>query len=417
MAPWSGEAAMMMPAGVYPAFRPIPEGRSLSILGSTGSIGTSTLDLVARHRDRFRIDVLAAKTNVALLASQARAFSAELAVVADESCLGELEDRLAGTGIGTAGGDQALIEAASRPVDMLMASIVGSAGLAPTLAAVRRGTTVALANKECLVSAGDLFMREIAAAGGVLLPVDSEHSAIFQVLDPAQHAHVSRIVLTASGGPFRDWDLAAMRAATPAQALRHPNWEMGPKLTIDSATMMNKGLELIEAHHLFAMPVDRLDVVVHPQSVIHSMVEYADGSVLAQMGSPDMRTPIAYALAWPDRMAAPTARLDLRMVGQLTFEAVDDERFPAIGLALECLRSGAGAPTVLNAANEVAVAAFLGGRIGFLEIVDLVRRTVETADRDGFLGEVADLDAVAGLDARARELAAAFVAQSRYGGW
>jgi 1-deoxy-D-xylulose-5-phosphate reductoisomerase len=391
----------------------IPQGRSLSILGSTGSIGTSTLDLVARHRDRFRIDVLAANTNVALLASQARAFSAELAVVADESRLAELEDRLAGAGIATAGGEQALIEAASRPVDILMAAIVGSAGLAPTLSAVRRGTTVALANKECLVSAGDLFMREIAAAGGVLLPVDSEHSAIFQVLDPAQRAQVTRIVLTASGGPFRDWGLEAMRAATPEQALRHPNWEMGPKLTIDSATMMNKGLELIEAHHLFAMPEDRLDVVVHPQSVVHSMVEYADGSVLAQMGTPDMRTPIAYALAWPDRMAAPTARLDLRRIGQLTFEAVDAERFPAIGLALECLRRGCGAPTVLNAANEVAVAAFLGGRIRFLEIVDLVRRTVEAADRDGLLREVEDLEAVAGLDTRARELAAEFAARSR----
>jgi 1-deoxy-D-xylulose-5-phosphate reductoisomerase len=403
----------MARGGIDPVIQPIPQGRSLSILGSTGSIGASTLDLVARHRDRFRIDVLAANTNVALLASQARAFSAELAVVADESRLPELQGRLAGAGIATAGGEQALIEAASRPVDILMASIVGSAGLAPTLSAVRRGTTVALANKECLVSAGDLFMREIAAAGGVLLPVDSEHSAIFQVLDPAQRAHVSRIVLTASGGPFRDWGLEAMRAATPEQALRHPNWEMGPKLTIDSATMMNKGLELIEAHHLFAMPEDRLDVVVHPQSVVHSMVEYADGSVLAQMGTPDMRTPIAYALAWPDRMAAPTARLDLRQIGQLTFEAVDAERFPAIGLALECLRRGCGAPTVLNAANEVAVAAFLGGRIGFLEIVDLVRRTVEAADRDRLLREVEDLEAVACLDARARELAAEFVAQSR----
>jgi 1-deoxy-D-xylulose-5-phosphate reductoisomerase len=404
---------MMAHGGIDPVIQAIPQGRSLSILGSTGSIGTSTLDLVARHRDRFRIDVLAANTNVTLLASQARAFSAELAVVADESRLVELEDRLAGTGIATAGGEQALIEAASRPVDILMAAIVGSAGLAPTLSAVRRGTTVALANKECLVSAGDLFMREIAAAGGVLLPVDSEHSAIFQVLDPAQRAQVTRIVLTASGGPFRDWGLEAMRAATPEQALRHPNWEMGPKLTIDSATMMNKGLELIEAHHLFAMPEDRLDVVVHPQSVVHSMVEYADGSVLAQMGTPDMRTPIAYALAWPDRMAAPTARLDLRRIGQLTFEAVDAERFPAIGLALECLRRGCGAPTVLNAANEVAVAAFLGGRIGFLEIVDLVRRTVEAADRDGLLREVEDLSAVAGLDTRARELAAEFAARSR----
>jgi 1-deoxy-D-xylulose-5-phosphate reductoisomerase len=404
---------MMAHGNINPVIQAIPQGRSLSILGSTGSIGTSTLDLVARHRDRFRIDVLAANTNVALLASQARAFSAELAVVADESRLAELEDRLAGAGIATAGGEQALIEAASRPVDILMAAIVGSAGLAPTLSAVRRGTTVALANKECLVSAGDLFMREIAAAGGVLLPVDSEHSAIFQVLDPAQRAQVTRIVLTASGGPFRDWGLEAMRAATPEQALRHPNWEMGPKLTIDSATMMNKGLELIEAHHLFAMPEDRLDVVVHPQSVVHSMVEYADGSVLAQMGTPDMRTPIAYALAWPDRMAAPTARLDLRRIGQLTFEAVDAERFPAIGLALECLRRGCGAPTVLNAANEVAVAAFLGGRIRFLEIVDLVRRTVEAADRDGLLREVEDLEAVAGLDARARELAAEFAARSR----
>jgi len=298
-----------------------------------------------------------------------------------------------------------VLEAASRPADMVMAAITGAAGLAPTLAAARTGATIALANKECLVSAGALFMREAARHGARVLPVDSEHNAIFQVLEERNTAAVDRILLTASGGPFRTWTLDAMRAATPAAALKHPNWSMGAKITIDSATLMNKGLEVIEASLLFPAVADRIDVVVHPQSVVHGLVAYADGSMLAQMGAPDMRTPISYCLGWPQRLATTVARLDLAAIGTLTFEAPDPGRFPALGLAMAALRRGQGTTTVLNAANEVAVAAFLDGRIGFLDIAAIVETVIGRSDAAGLLVEPESLDAVFALDATARRLA------------
>ena len=387
--------------------------RRISILGSTGSVGCNTLDLISRNRDAFEVDALTAHSNVAGLARQAVEFDANIAVIARTDLLEPLKQALSGTRIEAAAGEAALIEAASRPADMLMASIVGAAGLSPTLAAVRQGTAIALANKECLVSAGDLFMAEIARCGCDLVPVDSEHSAIFQVFEPDERDQIARIVLTASGGPFREWTSGEMAAATPDQALKHPNWEMGRKLTIDSATMMNKGLELIEAHYLFEAGHGELDVLVHPQSVIHSMVEYRDGSVLAQLGTPDMRTPIAYALAWPRRMEAPTPRLDLCRVGQLTFDPVDHDRFPAIRLSLECLREGRGAPTILSAANEIAVAAFLDRRIGFLDIADTVRRTLDRAGADGMFAGLDGLDAIVSIDAYARDTARRLVRESQ----
>ena len=376
--------------------------RRITILGSTGSIGCNTLDLIARNGDAFEVDTLTANENVADLARQAIEHNARLAVIADPARYGELKDALSHTGIEIAAGKAALVEAACRPVDMIMASIVGAAGLAPTLAAVRQGTSIALANKECLVSAGDIFMSEVERMDCVLIPVDSEHSAIFQVFDREERDQIERIVLTASGGPFREWTIEQMAAATSEQALKHPNWDMGRKLTIDSATMMNKGLELIEAHYLFNADADELDVLVHPQSVIHSMVEYRDGSVLAQLGTPDMRTPISYALAWPRRMAAPTPKLDLREIGQLSFEAVDNKRFPTIQMSLEALRMGQGAPTIMNAANEVAVAAFLDGEISFLEIVAVVSRTLDSAGRNGVFTVLDDLETVVSIDEYAR---------------
>jgi len=351
--------------------------RTVTILGSTGSIGTNTLDLIERHPGRYAVDALTANSNVDVLAEQARRFKARLAVVADPGRYQDLKAALSGSGIEVAAGHDALVDAAARPSDWVMGAIVGAAGLEPSLAAVRRGATVALANKECLVCAGTLFMRAVAEAGATLLPVDSEHNAIFQVFDFSQRERIDRIILTASGGPFRTWSRDAMRAVTPEQAVAHPNWSMGAKISVDSATMMNKGLEFIEAHHLFAMPPEKIEIVVHPQSVVHSLVGYVDGSVLAQLGSPDMRTPIAFALGWPARMPAPSARLDLGAIGTLTFETPDPGRFPALRLVRDALNTGGGAPTVLNAANEVAVAAFLARRIGFLEIAALVERTLE----------------------------------------
>jgi len=351
--------------------------RSVTVLGSTGSIGTNTLDLIGRNRDRYRVEALTANSNAAALAEQARAFDAKLAVVADQTQYNALKDALAGTGTEAAAGPEALKEAAARDADWVMAAIVGAAGLEPTLEAVNRGAYVALANKECLVCAGTLFMRAVAEKGATLLPVDSEHNAIFQVFDFDQKSRIDRIILTASGGPFRTWTREQMAAVTPEQAVAHPNWSMGAKISVDSATMMNKGLEFIEAHHIFAMPIDRIDILVHPQSVIHSMVSYVDGSVLAQLGTPDMRTPIAFTLGWPERMQAPTARLDLGAIGTLQFEAPDDTRFPALRLVREVLKAGGAAPTILNAANEVAVAAFLAREIGFLDIAALVERTLE----------------------------------------
>lgn len=379
--------------------------KRVSILGATGSVGRNTVDLVARAPERFAIEALTANRDAPRLAEQAKALNAKFAAVADPSAYAELKAALAGTGIEAAAGPEAVIEAACRPSDWVMAAIVGAAGLAPTLAAIRLGKTVGLANKETLVCAGALVTDEVAKSGATLIPVDSEHSAIFQVFDKARVDSVARLILTASGGPFRTWPLAKMRDVTPAQAVAHPNWSMGAKISVDSATMMNKGLETIEAFHLFPVGADRIDVIVHPQSVVHSMVEYVDGSVLAQLGTPDMRTPIAVALAWPERMAAPVARLDFSKNASLTFEAPDFERFPALRLAREALREGGAAPTLLNAANEVAVAAFLAGRIGFLDIASCVG-AVLALDRPR---APADLDAVGELDAGARRAAETWI--------
>jgi 1-deoxy-D-xylulose-5-phosphate reductoisomerase len=375
--------------------------KRLSILGATGSVGRNTVDLIARAPDAFAVEALTANRDAARLAAQAIALRAKFAAVADPSAYADLKGALAGTGIEAAAGPDAVIEAAHRPSDWVMAAIVGAAGLAPTLAAIRRGATIGLANKETLVCAGALVTAEVAKSGATLIPVDSEHSAIFQVFEPARIQRVARLILTASGGPFRTWPLAKMRDVTPAQAVAHPNWSMGAKISVDSATMMNKGLETIEAFHLFPVGAARIDVIVHPQSVVHSMVEYVDGSILAQLGTPDMRTPIAVALAWPDRMAAPVARLDFAKNANLTFEDPDLERFPALRLARDVLREGGAAPTLLNAANEVAVAAFLAGRIGFLDIAACVAAVLDL-DRPG---APTDLAAVGELDAAARRAA------------
>jgi 1-deoxy-D-xylulose-5-phosphate reductoisomerase len=366
-------------SAAFKANPPRTRPRRISILGATGSIGESTLDLVGRDPSAYTVVALTGGRNAARLAELAVKHRALLAVIADETCHAELRDRLAGTGIETAAGSAALIEAASRPADWVMGAIVGAAGLKPTLAAVRQGTCTALANKECLVSAGRIFMREVARYETTLLPVDSEHSAAMQVMGGMSAQNIERICLTASGGPFRSWSVADMALAKPKQALAHPNWSMGPKVTIDSATLMNKALELIEAHHLFSVGADRLQVLIHPQSIVHCLVYYRDGSVLAQMGCPDMRTPIAYSLAWPERMETPTERLDLAKLGTLAFEPPDEVRFPALRLAREVLAAGGSASTVLNAANEVAVKAFLDGRIGFLAVGNLVEATLDRA--------------------------------------
>ncbi len=378
-----------------------PHPRSVTILGSTGSVGTNTVDLIAGARDRFDVVALTAHSRVDLLAAQARRLRPQLAVIADDSLYGDLTAALAGSGIGAAAGRQALIEAAMRPAEWVMAAIVGAAGLAPTLAAVRRGAVVALANKETLVCAGALMMNEVTQHGATLLPVDSEHNAIFQVLETDRREEIERIILPASGGPFRERSLDEMADVTPEQAVAHPNWDMGAKISVDSATMMNKGLELIEAHHLFAMPEPRIEILVHPQSVVHSMVAYVDGSVLAQMGQPDMRTPIAYTLAWPARMLAPVARLDLAAIGRLTFESPDPRRFPALRLARQALCNGGGAPTILNAANEVAVHGFLDGALGFLGITSLVERTLEAVPPH----TPSSIEEVWALDREARRMA------------
>ena len=375
--------------------------RRVTILGSTGSIGCNTVELVAAEPEAYAVEALVAQRNVERLAAQAKSLMAKFAVVAEESQYRLLKDALAGTGIEAAAGKDAVVEAAKRPADWVMAAIVGAAGLAPTLAAVRRGVVVALANKEVMVCAGALVTAEAKAHGARLLPVDSEHNAIFQVFAADQRHAIEKIVLTASGGPFRRASLEEMAGKTPAEAVNHPNWRMGAKISVDSATMMNKGLEVIEAHHLFDLPSEKLDVVVHPQSVIHGLVYYTDGSVLAQLGSPDMRTPIANALGWPHRIPAPSPRLDLAKLAQLTFEAPDPERFPALRLARQALIAGGGAPTVLNAANEVAVAAFLDEHIGFLDIAATVERSLERlADR-----RIDSLDDVYALDREARATA------------
>jgi len=378
--------------------------RTLSIFGATGSIGCSTLDLIGRDHEAYEVLALTAGCDVEKLARAAIAHRARLAVVADERCYGDLKAALAGTDVEAAAGTDALVEAAQMGADWTMAAIVGLAGLAPTLAAVRQGRTVALANKESLVAAGDVMMAAVQESGATLLPVDSEHNAIFQCLAGASTERVRRITLTASGGPFRALPLEAMRAVTPEQALRHPNWSMGRKISIDSATMMNKGLEYIEAYHLFEVGLERLGILVHPQSVIHSMVEFVDCSTLAQLGSPDMRIPIANTLAWPDRMATPCKPLDLATVGRLDFEVPDEVRFPAIRLAREAIEQGGAAPAILNAANEVAVAAFLDGRVGFLDIAAIVEAVLERSN----IAPLRALDDVMAADAAARAQAAQF---------
>jgi 1-deoxy-D-xylulose-5-phosphate reductoisomerase len=375
--------------------------RSVTILGSTGSVGCSTIDLIERNPDRYAVEALTARRNVDLLVRQARALRPRHVAIADESQYVALKEALSGTGIEVAAGEGAIVAAAERPAEFVMAAIVGAAGLSPTLAAVQRGAMVGLANKECLVCAGALMVEEIRQHGAVLLPVDSEHNAIFQVFDFDHRDAIDKLILTASGGPFRTFDLAAMRAVTPAQAVKHPNWAMGAKISVDSATMMNKGLEVIEAHYLFDMPEDRIDILVHPQSVIHSLVAYQDGSVLAQLGPPDMRTPIAYALAWPQRMNVPQDKLDLAALSQLTFEAPDPVRFPALRLAREALKNGGSAPTVLSAANEIAVQGFLDGQIGFLDIAGIVEEVLAGFDHRSF----ASLDDVRDCDAAARRMA------------
>ena len=396
---------------------------AVSIMGATGSIGQSALAVMrhanALHRDgpRFRVVALVANRDVETLAQQALEFHPEIAVVADESHLDDLRLRLEGTGIDCAGGQSAVVEAALRPCDKLLAAISGSAGLASTLAAVREGRTVALANKESIVCAGALLLSEAKRNGARILPVDSEHNAIFQVWNSGKS--VERLTITASGGPFREYDLDAMAAATPAAAKAHPNWDMGPKNSIDSATLMNKALEFIEASYLFGIDERKIDVVVHPQSIIHGMAHFTDGSVLAQLGMPDMRTPIAHALAWPDRVETDVDRLDLVAYGQLDFEPVDPSRFPAVDYARHASRTGNAAATLLNSANEAAVAAFIEGECGFLDISWVVGEVLERYSETNFAGMLCEtLEEVTYLDAHGRRLAADLLreAPSRRGG-
>ncbi|HEV7227941.1 1-deoxy-D-xylulose-5-phosphate reductoisomerase [Brevundimonas sp.] len=388
--------------------------RRVAILGSTGSVGTSTLDLMAQSETAgsatYEVEVLTGGANVALLADQARRWKAKLAVTAHEDRLDDLRAALTGSGVEAAAGEAALVEAALRPVDWTMAAIVGAAGLQSAWAAAATGSTLALANKESLVCCGPALIARVAASGGTLIPVDSEHSAIFQVFDPARPEGVERLILTASGGPFRGRTRAEMADITPEQAVAHPRWSMGAKISVDSATLANKGLETIEAAYLFDMPADRVDVVVHPESIIHSLVEHRDGSTLAQLGLPDMKTPIAVALAWPERLAWPAPRMDLAALGRLTFEAPDLEAFPALRLAREALAAGAAAPAVFNAANEVAALAFLDRRLAFLNIAAVVAETLEAAASGDMASvDVCACDAALAVDADARRLARSIV--------
>ena len=382
--------------------------KRITVLGSTGSVGRSTMALLeAAPPGRFAVEALVAGRDVTALAAQARRFGARLAVVAGPACLGALREALAGSGIETAAGPEAVVEAAARPADWTMAAIVGAAGLRSTLAALGRSGTLALANKESLVCAGEIVLAEARRSRATLLPVDSEHNAIFQALDTRDPAVIEKIVLTASGGPFRNADLATMRAATPEAAVRHPVWSMGAKISVDSATMFNKGLELIEAARLFPVPEERIEILIHPQSTVHGLVQYADGSVLAQLGSPDMRTPIAHALAWPERMAVDVPRLDLVALGKLEFFAPDTVRFPALRLCRAALQAGQGATTILNAANEIAVALFLDRRLGFLDIAAVVEETLAALGNPAING----LEAVLAVDAAAREEAGRLAAR------
>jgi len=390
------------------ALKPAPAQRRVAILGSTGSVGRNTIDIISRDPGAYVVEALTAQENAALLIEQAHALRPRFVAIGNEAHFATVQDALAGTGTEVGAGRAAVIEAAARPAEWVMSAIVGAAGLEPTLAAIKRGAVIGLANKETLVCAGTVVMREVTRCNAVMVPVDSEHSAIFQCLEQNNSEAVEKIILTASGGPFRQKSLAEMAEMTPEQAVAHPNWSMGAKISVDSATMMNKGLKLIEAHHLFGLPDSQIDILVHPQSVIHSMVAYRDGSVLAQLGSPDMRTPIAYALGWPKRIAAPADRLDFGKVKQLTFEAPDEARFPALRIARETLRAGGGAPSVLNAANEVAVAAFLDGRIGFGDIAPLVADALERVGG----APASDLEELVAADEEARGLAAGRVTRT-----
>jgi 1-deoxy-D-xylulose-5-phosphate reductoisomerase len=380
--------------------------KSVTILGATGSIGTSTADLLRRDPASYAVEAVTANRDAVALAKLARELGARFAAVGDKDAYAELKSELSGSGIEAAAGPDALVEAAQRPAEWVMAAITGAASLAPTLAAAERGAAVALANKECLVCAGALFMRRAAAAGANVLPVDSEHNAIFQALGSGRREDVRRIILTASGGPFRTFTAEQIRNVTLEQALKHPVWSMGPKITIDSATLMNKGLELIEAHHLFALPPEELDVVVHPQSIIHGLVEFRDGSVIAQLGSPDMRIPISHCLAWPVRMGTPAARLNLAQVSTLSFEEPDMVRFPALAIARRALATGGAAPTILNAANEVAVQEFVERRLGFSGIPALVEATLEKMERRGETEEPQTVAEALAVDHNARRVAA-----------
>ncbi len=380
--------------------------RTLTLLGATGSIGTSTIDLLKRNPHQFRVEAVTANRNAKALAALARELGARFAAIADEGAYDELKAELAGSGIPAAAGAAGVLEAAQRPADWVMGAISGAAGLKPTLAAVERGATIGLANKECLVCAGALFMRRAAATGATVLPVDSEHNAVFQALAAGRREDVRRVILTASGGPFRTWTAEAIRAATPEQALKHPNWSMGAKVTIDSATLMNKGLELVEALHLFALQPAELDVLVHPQSIVHGMVEYRDGSFIAQLGPTDMRVPISHCLGWPERLADPSPRLEWSRMANLTFEEPDVTRFPALALAREALSTGGAAPTILNAANEVAVAEFLGRRLGFAGIPALVEAAMSAAARRGLTQEPSSVEEAIEIDHISRSLAA-----------
>ncbi|MGA9797310.1 MAG: 1-deoxy-D-xylulose-5-phosphate reductoisomerase [Rhizomicrobium sp.] len=385
--------------------------RRLTVLGSTGSVGVSTLDVVAHARSvygeqAFPVEVLTAQANVDKLAEQALRIRPRLAVIGDESLHARLRDALTASGIETAAGAKAICEAAARPADIVMAAIVGAAGLAPALVAAKRGATIALANKECVVAAGEIFRDALASSGATVIPVDSEHNAIFQLIDPIYRDALEKVTVTASGGPFREWSRERMARATPEQAVAHPNWSMGAKISVDSATLMNKGLEVIEAHYLFSLPPEKLGIVVHPQSIVHCLVSYADGAILAHLSSPDMRTPISHALAWPRRIASPSRMLDLVCSKPLTFEAPDIGKFPCLALAQECLRAGGRATTILNAANEIAVQAFLGRRIGFLDIARVVEETLSADRQPNDPHE--SLDAVLEIDGRARAMAGDF---------
>lgn len=375
--------------------------KSVTVLGATGSIGKSTVDLLRRSPELYRVKALTANRNIALLAEQAKLLSAEMAVTADKSLYPELKEALAGTSVRVEAGDEAVLAAAEEDADWTMSSIVGAAGLVPTMAVIRRGKTLALANKETLVCAGEIVMKAVRKTKTTLIPVDSEHSAIFQTLEENHRGAVDRILLTASGGPFREKDIGFMEKVTPEQAVAHPNWSMGAKISVDSATMMNKGLEIIEAYHLFGFPAEKIEVLVHPQSIVHSAVGYVDGSVLAHMGMPDMRTPIAYALGWPQRIVSPTSKLDFTQISALTFAHPDENRFPALRLAKEALAKGQTATAVMNAANEIAVGAFLDRRIGFLDIV----RTVETVMEQMPMPAAASIDEIIAIDHEARETA------------